>query len=53
MWIFFIITVLTLILRWKRQWVHLDFIVRSGKALYVGISNYPADKTREAAKISA
>jgi len=29
----------------------LDFIVRSGRALYVGISNYPADKTREAAKI--
>jgi L-glyceraldehyde 3-phosphate reductase len=24
--------------------------VRSGKALYVGLSNYPADKTREAAK---
>ncbi len=29
----------------------LDFIVRSGRALYVGVSNYPADKTREAAKI--
>ena len=29
----------------------LDHIVRSGRALYVGISNYPADKTREAAKI--
>ncbi len=29
----------------------LDHVVRSGKALYVGISNYPADKTREAAKI--
>ena len=29
----------------------LDAAVRSGKALYVGISNYPADKTREAAKI--
>jgi L-glyceraldehyde 3-phosphate reductase len=29
----------------------LDHIVRSGKALYAGISNYPADKTREAAKI--
>jgi len=29
----------------------LDFIVRSGRALYVGISNYPADKAREAAKI--
>ncbi|MBL8050162.1 MAG: L-glyceraldehyde 3-phosphate reductase [Anaerolineales bacterium] len=29
----------------------LDFIVRSGKALYVGISNYPADKAREAAHI--
>jgi L-glyceraldehyde 3-phosphate reductase len=29
----------------------LDFIVRSGRALYVGISNYPADKTREASKI--
>jgi len=29
----------------------LDFIVRSGRALYVGISNYPADKTREAARI--
>lgn len=29
----------------------LDFIVRSGKALYVAISNYPADKTKEAAHI--
>jgi L-glyceraldehyde 3-phosphate reductase len=29
----------------------LDQIVRSGKALYAGISNYPADKTREAAAI--
>jgi len=29
----------------------LDQIVRSGKALYVGISNYPAEKTREAARI--
>jgi L-glyceraldehyde 3-phosphate reductase len=29
----------------------LDYIVRSGRALYAGISNYPADKTREAARI--
>ena len=29
----------------------LDYVVRSGRALYVGISNYPADKTREAAKM--
>ena len=29
----------------------LDSIVRSGKALYVGISNYPADKTRDAVRI--
>jgi L-glyceraldehyde 3-phosphate reductase len=29
----------------------LDFIVRSGRALYVGISNYPAEKAREASKI--
>ena len=29
----------------------LDYIVRSGRALYVGISNYPADKAREAAKM--
>jgi L-glyceraldehyde 3-phosphate reductase len=29
----------------------LDQIVRSGKALYAGISNYPADKTAEAIKI--
>jgi len=29
----------------------LDYVVRSGRALYVGISNYPADKAREAAKI--
>jgi L-glyceraldehyde 3-phosphate reductase len=29
----------------------LDFIVRSGRALYVGISNYPADKAREASQI--
>jgi L-glyceraldehyde 3-phosphate reductase len=29
----------------------LDQAVRSGKALYVGLSNYPADMTREASKI--
>jgi L-glyceraldehyde 3-phosphate reductase len=29
----------------------LDYIVRSGRALYVGISNYPAEKAREASKI--
>ena len=29
----------------------LDHIVRSGKALYVGISNYSPDQTREAARI--
>lgn len=29
----------------------LDFAVRSGKALYAGISNYPADKARDASKI--
>jgi L-glyceraldehyde 3-phosphate reductase len=29
----------------------LDHIVRSGKALYVGISNYTADQTREAVRI--
>ncbi len=29
----------------------LDFAVRSGRAMYAGISNYPADKAREAAKI--
>src|SRR6266849_57437 len=29
----------------------LDHIVRSGKALYVGISSYTADQTREAAQI--
>ncbi|HFZ8994330.1 TPA: L-glyceraldehyde 3-phosphate reductase [Citrobacter freundii] len=29
----------------------LDHIVRQGKALYVGISNYPADKAREAMAI--
>lgn len=29
----------------------LDFIVRSGRALYVGISNYSAAQTREASKI--
>jgi L-glyceraldehyde 3-phosphate reductase len=29
----------------------LDSIVRQGKALYVGISNYPADRTAEAVKI--
>jgi L-glyceraldehyde 3-phosphate reductase len=29
----------------------LDHAVRQGKALYVGISNYPADATREAARI--
>jgi L-glyceraldehyde 3-phosphate reductase len=29
----------------------LDFAVRSGRALYAGISNYPADATRRAAQI--
>ena len=29
----------------------LDHAVRQGKALYAGISNYPADKAREAARI--
>lgn len=29
----------------------LDFIVRSGRALYVGLSNYHAEETRQAAKI--
>ena len=29
----------------------LDQLVRTGKALYVGISNYPADATREASRI--
>lgn len=29
----------------------LDFAVRSGRALYVGISNYPAERAREAAQI--
>ncbi len=29
----------------------LDHIVRSGRALYVGLSNYPADRLREAATI--
>ncbi len=29
----------------------LDYLVRSGKALYAGISNYPADQTRKAAQI--
>ena len=29
----------------------LDFAVRSGKALYAGISNYPADDTQEAIEI--
>ncbi|HAX68137.1 MAG TPA: L-glyceraldehyde 3-phosphate reductase [Anaerolineae bacterium] len=29
----------------------LDFIVRSGRTLYAAISNYPADKAREAAQI--
>lgn len=28
----------------------LDYIVRSGRALYVGVSNYPADLTRQAAQ---
>jgi L-glyceraldehyde 3-phosphate reductase len=29
----------------------LDHVVRRGKAMYVGISNYPADKTAEAAQM--
>lgn len=29
----------------------LDYVVRSGRALYAAVSNYPADKTQEAARI--
>jgi L-glyceraldehyde 3-phosphate reductase len=29
----------------------LDYIARSGKALYIGLSNYPGELTRQAAKI--
>ncbi len=29
----------------------LDYIVRSGRALYAGISNYPAEQTRRAAQL--
>src|SRR4029078_2583434 len=29
----------------------LDQIVRSGKALYAGISNYPAEQTRQPARL--
>ena len=29
----------------------LDYIVRSGRALYIGLSNYPPDKTRQACKL--
>ena len=29
----------------------LDYIVRSGRALYVGVSNYPAERTRQAAQM--
>ncbi|MFT7841826.1 L-glyceraldehyde 3-phosphate reductase [Saccharothrix sp. BKS2] len=29
----------------------LDHVVRSGKALYVGVSNYSAEQTREAARV--
>ncbi len=29
----------------------LDYVVRSGRALYAGISNYPAEQARRAAKI--
>ncbi len=29
----------------------LDYAVRSGRALYAGISNYPADRAREAARM--
>ena len=30
----------------------LDYIVRSGRALYAGISNYPADQARQAAQMA-
>ena len=29
----------------------LDLVVRQGKALYVGVSNYSAEQTKEIAKI--
>jgi L-glyceraldehyde 3-phosphate reductase len=29
----------------------LDYIVRSGRAIYAGVSNYPAEQTRQAAQI--
>jgi L-glyceraldehyde 3-phosphate reductase len=35
----------------EESMIALDYIVRSGRALYVGISNYGPEETREAARI--
>ena len=37
--------------RWKRRWGRWTTCVRSGKALYAGISNYPPIGRRQAARI--
>jgi L-glyceraldehyde 3-phosphate reductase len=39
--------------RWKKTMMALDYAVRSGRALYVGISSYSPEGTREAAKVLA
>ena len=39
--------------RWRRRWARSTPPVRQGKALYVGISSYDAEHTREAAAILA
>ena len=51
MLIYSILIVPTRILLLKKQWGHWLQAVHQGKALYVGISSYPADLTRKAAEI--
>ena len=51
MWIFFIITEWIRILRWRKQLGALASAVQSGKALYVGLSNYDGKTLSEAAAI--
>jgi L-glyceraldehyde 3-phosphate reductase len=51
MWIYFIPTGQIQIHLWRKTVGALDSAVRQGKALYVGISSYTAEQTREAIRI--
>ncbi len=51
MWTFSIITVPDTATPLQETMATLDLLVRQGKALYIGLSNYPAELARQAFKI--